>query len=628
MISVMRQHRKALQVSLLLVIAAFVGSLFVFGSSGSNGLGVRGDAVAVVNGEAIPRERYARRYQGVLDFYGQLNRGQLTPELAEQLGVGRRVMDDLVTEALVVQRADGEGLGLSDEEFNAAVHRIPDFQEAGTFSLERYRRFLAARGVDGERDLRRYLTLQKVHRLVTEGAKVTDAEVEQAWSLRHEQVKAAWALVETAELAAAAAAGDDEVAAYLEAHPDEFREPERRKIQYVTLVPKDFTKPPSDAEVAKYYEEHAAEFETPPQVRARHLLVRVPETGGSEAEDRARAKVAGAIERARAGEDFGKLAREISEDPGTKESGGDLGWVAKGDLVPQFEEAMLALDKGAVTGEPVRTPFGFHAIKVEDVKPGGRKPLKEVAPSIRDRLAAEAADQAAKARADEVRPRLQAAADFMAEARSLKLAPVETAMARLERGVMPGGVDTLEETAFGLTIGGVSAPVKTPAGWVIVKSIESLPAGVPPLAEIKDRVAAAVKREKADRVAAERARQIAAEVKGGAEVAAAAKKFEARGGETGRFSRAKPAERVPGDAQLAALQTPVNQATDPVKTPQGYWVLKVVERVPADTGELASQRDRLRQELLTEKRSQAWDRWIADARAGARIQILEQPRRG
>jgi parvulin-like peptidyl-prolyl isomerase len=165
-------------------------------------------------------------------------------------------------------------------------------------------------------------------------------------------------MVELAPLVAAATASADEVAEYLKSHADEFKQPERRKVQYVSIVPKDMTPKISDAEVEKYYTEHIKEFETPAQVHAVHLLVRVGETGGSEAEDRARAKVAEAIKRAKAGEDLGKLAREMSEDPGSKDKGGDLGWVSKGDMVPQFEEALFAMKKGELS-QPVLTPFGF-----------------------------------------------------------------------------------------------------------------------------------------------------------------------------------------------------------------------------------------------------------------------------
>jgi parvulin-like peptidyl-prolyl isomerase len=167
--------------------------------------------------------------------------------------------------------------------------------------------------------------------------------------------------------------------------------------------------------------------------------------------------------------------------------------------------------------------------------------------------------------------------------------------------------------------------VKTPAGWVVLKAVAAIPAGVPPLAEIRERVAAAVKRRKADSVAAERAKQLAGEAKG--DLPAAARKAGATSGETQRFSRGKPAERLPGDAQLAALQTPAGEATPPVRTPQGYYVLKVLERAdppPLDRAE----RDKLVGELASQKQTQAWERWVSAARAGAKIEITgRSPRR-
>jgi peptidyl-prolyl cis-trans isomerase D len=631
MITFMRRYRRGLQVGLLVVIAAFVASLFVFGSSGFDAGGERGDVVATVNGETISRRQYQQRFQGYLEMYSRGGQGRLTPEMAEQFGLPGRVVDELVTEAAVAQRAQAEGLGLGDEEFNAAVHAMREFQDDGRFSMQRYQRFLQVRGVDGERDLRRFLTLRKVQRLITGGVRVTDAEVEQAWALRREEVRAAWAFVELAPLVTAATAGDDEIAGYLETHGEEFKQPERRRVQYVTLVTKDFTRRPSDAEVEKYYTEHVKEYETPRQLRASHVLVRVAETGGSEAEDRARAKVAEVIKRAKAGEDFAKLAREVSEDPGSKDKGGDLGLVSQGMMVPQFEQALFALGKGEVSPEPVRTPFGFHAIKVTEAHEASRKPLKEVAQQIRDQLAAEVAERAAKARAEEIRPALQTAADFMAEARTLKLSPIETTLTKIGRPpVMPGmpATDTLEDAAFGLAVGGVTLPVNTPAGWVVLKVIESIPAGVPPLAEIRDRVAAAVKRSKADAVAAERARQLVADGKSG-DWPAAARKAGATVGDTPRFSRAKPADKLPADVQLTALQTPAGETSQPVRTPQGYYVVKVLERTPAGPID-AAEREKLRTELTNQKQSQAWERWVLAARGSAKIDVVGQrlPGRG
>lgn len=632
MIQFMRRYRPVLQVGLLVVIAAFVLTSVYLGTTGTRGGADSVNAVATVNGETISRRQYQDRFQAYLEMYSRGNQGRLTPELAEQLGLPQRVVDELVTETAVAHRAEKEGLGLSDEEFNASVHAMRDFQENGRFSIERYRRFLQARGAEAEQELRRYLTMRKVQRLIVGGVRVTDAEVEQAWGLRRDEVRTAWAMVELAPLVTAATASDAELAEYLKTHSQEFAQPERRKVQYVTLVPRDFAPKTTDAEVEKYYTEHVSEYETPRQLLASHVLVRVGETGGSEAEDKAREKIAAVIKRAKAGEDFGKLAREVSEDPGSKDKGGDLGWVTTGQMVPQFEQALFALKKGGISAEPVRTPFGFHAIKVNDAKEASRKPLKEVAGQIRDKLAADASDRAAKARAEEIRPALQAAGDFLAEARTLKLAPVETTMSRLGRPpAMPGmpPTDTLEEAAFALAVGGVTTPVSTPAGWVILKVIDTIPAGVPPLAEIKERVAVAVKRGKAEALAANRGKQLADDARTG-ELQAAARKANATYGESPAFSRAKPAEKLPGDVQIAALQTPAGQTSAPVRTPQGYYVVKVLERKPAGPVE-AAERDKLKTELTNQKQSQTWERWVLAARADAKIDIVggpRQPRRG
>jgi peptidyl-prolyl cis-trans isomerase D len=628
-ITFMRRYRRLLQIGLLMVIGAFIASLFVFGQRGF-GDGAGRDTVATVNGESIPVARYQRRYQAYVDTYAQVYRDRFSPELADRLGLPQQVVNDLIQEALIVQRARAEGLEVNDEELNAQIQAVPAFNENGRFALKRYQEFLRRRGSTAaafEDEMRRELTRLKIESAVRGGAKVTPAEVEHAFVLRREEVRAAWALVELGPLIAAATVSDDEPGRYLSAHPDEFRQPERRKILYVTLTQKDFFSPVADAEVARYYREHVREFEEPRQVHAAHVLVRVPESGGSEAEDRARAKVADVIRRAKAGEDFAKLARENSEDPGSAPKGGDLGVVRQGEMVPQFDQALFALTKGEISPEPVRTPFGFHAIKVLDVRPGGKKPLKDAAAQIRDRLQAEAAEKAMLARAEEIRPKLLVANDFMAEAKKLGLTASESTVARTDR--FAGAADPLEEAAFSLAQGGVSPPVKTPAGLVLVKAIDTIAAGVPPLAEVKDRVTLAVRRERAEAQALARAKQLAEEAQGG-DFVTAAKKAGAVTGETTRFSRAKPAEKLPGDAMLAALQAPLGSVTAPVKTQQGYYVLRVLERVPPDLGALAGEREKITKEVLAQKQGQAWESWVNAARANARVEVHYKPtsRRG
>jgi peptidyl-prolyl cis-trans isomerase D len=629
MITFMRRYRRTLQVGLLLVIAAFIASLFVFGSMGGDS-GTPG-SVATVNGEPISTERYQRRYQHWLRFYAQVMRERFSPELAEQMGLPQQVVDDLVQEELTVQRARAEGLEVTDEELTAHIVGIPAFHEGGRFTLKRYEERLKSLGYSKasfESEQRRALTRMKVQQAVREGVRIADGEIEQHWVAQRQEVRAAWALVELGPLVRAATATDEEMANYLRDHGAEFRQPERRRIQYVAVNPRDLTPAVSDADVEKYYAEHGAEFTEPRQARVAHILVRVAETGGSEAEDQARSKAAEAIRRVKAGEDFAKVARELSQDQASAARGGELGFIKAGEVVPEFEHVVFALKKGEISPEPVRTPFGFHAIKVAEIREAGKKPLKDVVKPIRERLATEAADRAARARADEIRAKLIGAADFMAAARALGLTPLETTVGRRER-TPTAAPDPLEDAAFQVARGGVSTPVRTPAGWIVLKQVDALPAGVPPLAEIKDQVAAAVKRQKAETQALERARQLLNEARSG-ELAEAARKAGAAYGETPRFSRVKAAERLPGDAMLAALRMPTGGLTEPVKTPQGIYVLKTIERAAPDMGALVGERDKLVSELLTRKQSVAWESWLSAARARAKVEISARPpgRRG
>src|SRR5438128_11244703 len=252
MITMMRRYRKLLQIGLLVVIAAFVASLFVFGATGSRTGGESRDTVATVNGETIPIERFQRGYQSYLEAYAQIYRDRCSTEMAERLGLPQQVLGDLVQEALIVQRATAEGLSVSDEELNARIHAIPLFQDNGRFVLKRYQDILKRRGYTAaafEGEIRRELTRAKVETAIRSGVKVSESELEQAFRLRREEVRAAWALVELGPIVAGANATDEELTAYLTQHPDEFRQPDRRRVQYVTLNPKDYATQVTDADV-------------------------------------------------------------------------------------------------------------------------------------------------------------------------------------------------------------------------------------------------------------------------------------------------------------------------------------------------------------------------------------------
>jgi peptidyl-prolyl cis-trans isomerase D len=391
----------------------------------------------------------------------------------------------------------------------------------------------------------------------------------------------------------------------------------------VAVSPKAFVTPATDGDVEAYYKEHAREFEKPQRIKVAHILVRVPSVGGSEAEDKAKAKAAAAITRARAGEDFAKLAKELSEDPGSANAGGELGYIGRGELVPEFEQAAFALKKGELSPEPVRTPFGYHAIRVLDVQEAARRPLKEVATQIREKLQTERSERAALAKAEEIRGPLQQAKDFMAEARRLGLEPKAAVVARGEPLEGIGRIDAVEEALFSLAVGGVSSELKAVAGYVIVKVVEHLPSAVPPLAEIKGKVADAVKRQKAEALAVARAKELAQAVEKGEDLLGLAKKEGLPSGDTGFFSRSEPTgeRRLPAEAMRVALGLAAGKVGEPVSTPPGVFVVKTLERRPPDPAEFDKEREELRRQVLDQKRNQAWEHWLGSLRVDAKIQV-------
>jgi peptidyl-prolyl cis-trans isomerase D len=627
----MREYFRGLKFVLLIVIVAFVAtSVVYFGSDAVGRRGMGDNAVASVNGEEIPVERFRRTYQSYVEFYRQIYKDRMTSDMAEKLGIPQQVINDLVQEALIIQQATHEGVTVTDDEVRARIQEIRAFQADGRFARERYLQVLRQVRVDPadfEADQRRDMVRRRMEGLVKDGVKLSPDELQQAYGFRKDRVRAAWASIEIAPLMAGITVADGDLEPYVKSHQAQLTRAERRKIQYVLLSPKAFAEPVPDAVAEAYYTEHPAEFEKPRRLRAAHVLVRVPPVGGSDAENASRAKVEDVIKRARAGEDFAKLAREVSEDTGTAPQGGDLGFVGPGEMVPQFEQAVFALKKGEISPAPVRTPFGYHAIKILEVQEGGRSPYKEVAVKIKDKLLAERSDRAAGAKADQIRAPLQAAKDFGAEAKTLG---VEARAATLSRGDGLEGIgrDTgLEETVFALAPGGVSSPLKTAAGYVVVKVAEVLHAGVPPLAEIRNDVIEAIKRERAGALALDKAKALAATAAREGDLAAAARKEGLTAGDTGFFSRAEtPKERTPppGNVLAAALQTPVGQVAEPVRTPAAIYVVKVLERQIADPKGLDAEREELTKQVLEQKRALAWESWVGGLRQSATIEMSGQ----
>jgi len=629
-IRAMRENLKVLSVSLWIVIAAFVATTFFVWGKGSI-TGGNGTVAITVNGEDVSLAQYQQLYRASLESYQQTFKDRLNDEMVRQLRLPERVANDLIQERLLLQWATRDGIRVGDEELLSNIWAMPIFHEDGRFSLERYRRVLAANRLDDftfQTRIRTGLIKQKVETLILDGIKLSEAEVRDAWVLARERVRAQYLLIETAPLIPTIQVSDAELQKSYEERQAQFRRPEQRRVQHAILSSKTLRAQVSvtDQELEAYYRDHPREFEQPKRIRVAHILVRVPSTGGSEAEAEAKGKLEGALKRIKGGADFAQLAKEVSEDPASAAQGGDVGYVTEGELVKSFERAAFALKKCEIS-EPVRTEYGYHLIKLLDVQAPEKKGLRDVKGTIRDKLTSERADRLAQSRAQALQNALSGAPDFKAEAGrqgvEVRESPFFSRGTPLE-GV--GQVPEMEEAIWGLAVGGTTPFLKTPSGYVIARLVEKRDAFIPPLAEVREAVLMAVKREKAQARAVEQATTMIAALQKGEDLQSLARRENLKAGETGFFSRVTPM----ADKDLAQElgEQPFLVKTGGVSNPiigrRGVYLLKVVERQPPDPIGFEAARAELEKQLLTQKRTQAWQGWTQALRAQAKIEINEK----
>jgi peptidyl-prolyl cis-trans isomerase D len=373
--------------SLLFIVGIAVVFTLQFGP-GANGcaapLGtIESSNAAVVNGEEIPVQEFAETWARQMNFLRA--QGQpITEDLARQFGMPRQVLDQMVDAELLAQAAEKQGIAPSDEELAKLIHQNPDFQKDGKFDVETYRQMLRdyyrQTDVQYETELRRQLAAQMMLETVENAATVSEDEVKARFQ----------------------------------------KEGNRANLTYVRFTPTMFVdqvKEPTPEELAAYKQAKAKEIEEsynknkylysqPARVRARHILIKGE--GAKEKVENLRKEIV------EGGKDFAEMAKQFSEDPGSKTQGGDLGFNTADQWVKPFSDAAFSLKEGEVS-QPVESEFGVHLIKVEEKKPPMNKPLEEVSGEIATQMwKKEQAKELAKAEADKALAALKAGQDLKA----------------------------------------------------------------------------------------------------------------------------------------------------------------------------------------------------------------------
>ncbi len=622
-LALMRRHRRWLYVFLWLVIAAFI-ILYIPAFQKGQDAGTPGETVVSVGGLPISVGEMQRAYSRQRQVYERMYQGRLNEAMLRQLGLEQQVLDSLVADRLVELEAKRLGITVSDDAVARAIASAPEFQDNGRFiGTDEIRRRLDLQGMSEEQfadSLRRQLLREGLQHLVASAGAVSDGEVERELVRRSEQVKLEYVLADAARFRAQSQPSDAEVQARFQAKKDAYRIAEKRVVSYV-LLDREALRPKivvSDRDGELYYQDHREEFRQEEEACASHILVKLKQGEAAEGHPEAEAqKIAqGLLEQVKAGGDFAALAKKSSEDPGSAQNGGDLGCFGPGRMVPQFDDAVFAMQPGQIS-DLVKTSFGYHIIRLASRKEATVLPLAQVKERIRaavlERKLSELGEQKA-----------QALSDALSHGKALgDVAKVEgltlQTSAPFARGETPPALasPTLVARVFEMKKGQTEKEgFSLPQGAAFISLLDVQPARAAELKDVRDKVKADLVEERA----LDEARALASSVKAKAESAGLDKAAAAAGlvrKETPQLTgRGQPLGDL-GTGKLledAAFALPEKTLSDPVRTGAGWALLRVLEKKTTDAADLARQRPQVGASLRERKRSELFRAFLASAR--------------
>lgn len=347
-------------------------------------------SVARIGGSEISQDQFRERFSQYRQRMLQMMGGAGDTSFLDRPEVKRQVLDQMVNEQVLLE-ANGElGISVPPARIRQEIATIPAFQLEGQFNADQYRAALASQGMSPlgfEQRVRDNIAVRELPAQVESTALVTDADVDAYLRLKDQRrdiryVKLDKPTPDDGEVAEA------DVDAYYKAHAADFMEPERVALDYLELdgskLEVDLT--PDDEVLKERYEKEKSRFVTNEQRLASHVLVKVGGKGAPDDQKQALAKAEEIARRIKDGAKFEDVAKQSSDDLGSKSQGGDLGWLDKGTTDEAFETALFALQKGEIS-QPVLTGEGYHIIELRDVRPGKTRTFDEVKPELAKQFA-------------------------------------------------------------------------------------------------------------------------------------------------------------------------------------------------------------------------------------------------
>jgi len=630
MLETMRNHAKSWVAKIIL---GGIALSFVLWGVGDYFTGNNAEPVATINGNPVGNGEFYQAYNRQVNYYRSMLGKQFSKDLLDSLNVKDTTLQTIINRRIMLDVASQMGLTAPNAVVVATVTNNPSFQSAGVFDPKRYQALTRNMGFgseqDFENDIRLNVMVDALQQAIVGSVHVSDAEIHERFNREYEQRVLAAIVVDPASVMDQVKVSEADARAWYDEHKSDYQSSLRIKVNTVEIDPRALAAEMSvdDVDIQTAYDAKQDSLTEPEQRKARHILIKVKSDSSEAVRLDARKKIMAVQARIKAGEDFAKLAKEVSEDT-TSNKGGDLGWFKSGAMVSAFDQAVFAMEKGAVSNI-VESQFGYHLIQLDDIRQATKKSFAEVKESLRDDLIQSAANDEAYKLSQDLDDALGMEDSLKAAAESLNLKMSSTDAVSLSEAVVTPELTDVEirSKAFATLPGQPIEIVETNDGrFVAFEVVERLEPDTLPFDEVVRKVKAHAKLDAANKMA----RGIADKIRNstGKSLDQLAQEF----GQPKYISKPVRSNGV-GDTASWLSRSLLNRAfntasgswvNQSINVPQGYAAVRVEKTIAPAEEEFASKKELIGQEVEKTKGAVRFSRWMASVRDRYEIIISQR----
>jgi len=541
----------------------------------------------------------------------------------------QRAAEQLITREALIAEAQRIGLRVSPDEVKDDLQHgryAATFFPGGNFiGQQEYEDMLQRANLTPakfEDAVGKDILLGKLQALISGSASVSEAEIHEQFVKQNSKVKFDYAVLKQDDIKKGLHPTDSELKSFYESHKASYANsiPEKRKVKYAVIdnAKTEASVQITSSDLQSYYDQHRDQYRVPEQAKVSHILIKTPlagpdgkvdEKGTAEAQRRAE----DLLKQLKGGVKFETLAEKYSEDPGSAKQGGSLGWIGRGQTVPEFEKTAFSLPKGQMS-DLVKSSYGFHIIRVDDKQDAHMKSLDEVKSEIEPQLKHQKAQQIAQRDAQNLLADAQK--NGLDAAAAKQHVPVITSDYFGRRDMLPGLGPSPQFMDAVFAAADKAKPDMAPAsdGTAVFELVDTKPAATPSFEEIRSRVEDEFKNERSKTLLNQKAQELSDRAKAEHDLKRAAKEL----GATMKTSDlVLPDGQVPdvgsmSGAAFVAFSMKPGEISAPINNGSDVAVLSVLESQQPSEADYAAKRDQIRDQLMQGKQQERFGLFVSN----------------